>query len=27
MAFVIELGFLPGRDAVAPHAVDSIVLY
>jgi len=27
MAFVIELSFLPGRAAVAPHAVDSIVRY
>lgn len=27
MAFVIELGFLPGRAAVAPHVVDSIVTY
>ncbi len=27
MAFVIELAFLPGRAAVAPHVVDSIVRY
>lgn len=27
MAFVIELSFLPGRAAVAPHTVDSIVRY
>ncbi len=27
MAFVIELTFLPGRAAVAPHIVDSIVRY
>jgi adenine phosphoribosyltransferase len=27
MAFVIELTFLPGRAAVAPHVVDSIVRY
>ncbi|MSP54863.1 MAG: adenine phosphoribosyltransferase [Myxococcales bacterium] len=27
MAFVIELTFLPGRQAVSPHQVDSIVRY
>lgn len=27
MAFVIELTFLPGRQAVSPHLVDSIVRY